>query len=43
MSTFFFKYLGIFFCSDFEGDYFSESSDVPHVRMHLPVAAKIDK
>jgi hypothetical protein len=41
MSTFFFKYLSIFFYSDFERDYFSESNDMPHVRMHLTVTAKI--
>jgi hypothetical protein len=27
----------------FEKDYFSESNDVPHVRMHLIVTAKINK
>jgi hypothetical protein len=33
----------IFFYSDFERDYFSESNDMPHVRMHLTVTAKINK
>jgi hypothetical protein len=39
----FFKKLGIFFYAHFERDYFSESNDMPHVKMHLTVTAKINK
>jgi hypothetical protein len=39
----FFKKLGIFFYTHFERDYFSESNDMPHVKMHLTVTAKINK
>jgi hypothetical protein len=39
----FFKYLGIFFYSDFERYYFSEYNDMPHVRMYLTVTPKINQ
>jgi hypothetical protein len=33
----------VYFCFDFERDYFSESNDMPHVRMRLIVIKKINK
>jgi hypothetical protein len=33
----------IFFYSDFEKGYFSESNDMPHVRIQLTVTVKINK
>jgi hypothetical protein len=33
----------VYLYSDFERDYFSEYNDLPHVRMHLTITAKINK
>jgi hypothetical protein len=42
ISTLFFQIAWYIFYTHFERDYFSESNDMPHVRMHLTVTAKIN-